>query len=92
MRTLPFRAILLMWDMTPQPFPDAGQSLRTDGRFGVPETLNHNHRRISVAGSLDCIRPLGLFVSYGSASGQIDAFNIGLLMQKGSLFATRLRA
>jgi NADPH:quinone reductase len=40
-------------------------------------------------GSLDCIRPLGLFVSYGSASGQIDAFNIGLLMQKGSLFCTR---
>ncbi|MFN3890468.1 MAG: quinone oxidoreductase family protein [Beijerinckiaceae bacterium] len=39
--------------------------------------------------SLDCIRPLGLFVSYGSASGQIDAFNIGLLMQKGSLFCTR---
>jgi NADPH2:quinone reductase len=39
--------------------------------------------------SLDCIRPLGLFVSYGSASGQIDAFNIGLLMQKGSIFATR---
>jgi NADPH2:quinone reductase len=40
-------------------------------------------------GSLDCIRPLGMFVSYGSASGQIDAFNIGLLMQKGSLFCTR---
>lgn len=39
--------------------------------------------------SLDCIRPLGMFVSYGSASGQIDAFNIGLLMQKGSLFCTR---
>jgi NADPH2:quinone reductase len=40
-------------------------------------------------GSLDCIRPMGMFVSYGSASGQIDAFNIGLLSQKGSLFATR---
>jgi NADPH2:quinone reductase len=39
--------------------------------------------------SLDCIRPLGMFVSYGSASGPIDAFNIGLLMQKGSLFCTR---
>jgi NADPH2:quinone reductase len=45
--------------------------------------------KVTFAGSLDCIRPLGLFVSYGSASGQIDAFNIGLLMQKGSLFATR---
>jgi NADPH2:quinone reductase len=39
--------------------------------------------------SLDCIRPLGMFVSFGSASGPIEAFNIGLLAQKGSLFATR---
>src|SRR6187401_2617356 len=39
--------------------------------------------------SLDCIRPLGMFVSYGSASGQIDAFNINILQFKGSLFATR---
>ena len=40
-------------------------------------------------GSLDCLKPLGMFVSFGSASGRIDAFNIGLLSQKGSLFATR---
>jgi NADPH2:quinone reductase len=40
-------------------------------------------------GSLDCLRPLGLFVSFGSASGPIEAFNLGLLAQKGSLFATR---
>jgi NADPH2:quinone reductase len=40
-------------------------------------------------GSLDCIRPMGMFVSYGAASGQVEAFNIGLLQQKGSLFATR---
>lgn len=40
-------------------------------------------------GSLDCLRPLGMFVSFGSASGQIEAFNIGLLAAKGSLFATR---
>jgi NADPH2:quinone reductase len=40
-------------------------------------------------GSLDCLRPMGMFVSFGSASGAIDAFNIGLLAQKGSLFATR---
>jgi NADPH:quinone reductase len=39
--------------------------------------------------SLDCLAPLGMFVSFGSASGQIDAFNINLLQQKGSLFATR---
>src|SRR6516164_2637932 len=39
--------------------------------------------------SLDCLKPLGMFVSFGSASGQIDAFDIGLLAAKGSLFATR---
>jgi NADPH2:quinone reductase len=39
--------------------------------------------------SLDCIRPLGMFVSFGSSSGQIDAFNINILQTKGSLFATR---
>jgi len=39
--------------------------------------------------SLDCIRPLGMFVSFGSTSGQIDAFNINILQTKGSLFATR---
>ena len=39
--------------------------------------------------SLDCIRPLGMFASYGSASGPIEAFNINLLSAKGSLFVTR---
>ena len=32
---------------------------------------------------------MGMFVSYGSASGQIEAFNINILQFKGSLFATR---
>jgi len=39
--------------------------------------------------ALDCIRPLGMFVSFGAASGPIEAFNINLLQTKGSLFATR---
>lgn len=39
--------------------------------------------------SLDCIRPLGYFVSFGSASGPIKAFDINMLQFKGSLFATR---
>ena len=30
-----------------------------------------------------------MFVSFGSASGQIEAFNINILQAKGSLFATR---
>jgi NADPH2:quinone reductase len=45
--------------------------------------------KVTFPASLDCLRPLGLFVSFGSASGQIDAFNINILQQKGSLFATR---
>lgn len=40
-------------------------------------------------GSLDCIRPLGTWVSFGQSSGPITDFNLGLLAQKGSLFATR---
>jgi NADPH2:quinone reductase len=40
-------------------------------------------------GSLDCIRPLGLWVSFGQASGPVPEFKITLLSQKGSLFATR---
>jgi NADPH2:quinone reductase len=39
--------------------------------------------------SLDCLKPLGMFASFGSASGQVDAFNINILQTKGSLFATR---
>ena len=39
--------------------------------------------------SLDCIRPLGMFVSFGNSSGSIEAFNINLLQQRGSLFCTR---
>lgn len=39
--------------------------------------------------SLDCLRPFGMFVSFGSASGPIEAFDLGLLNRKGSLYATR---
>jgi NADPH2:quinone reductase len=39
--------------------------------------------------SLDCLAPLGTFVSFGNASGPIDAFNLGVLSLKGSLYATR---
>lgn len=40
-------------------------------------------------GSLDCLRPRGMFVSFGQSSGPIPPFNMALLSQKGSLFATR---
>ena len=40
-------------------------------------------------GSLDCLKPRGMFVSFGQSSGSVPSFNISLLAQKGSLFATR---
>lgn len=39
--------------------------------------------------TLDCIRPIGMWVSFGNASGPVPPFSALLLMQKGSLFATR---
>ena len=40
-------------------------------------------------GSLDCLRPLGMMVSYGNASGPVPPLDLILLSQKGSLFITR---
>ena len=45
--------------------------------------------RATFPASLDCLAPLGMFVSFGSASGPIEAFDLALLAQKGSLYATR---
>ncbi len=39
--------------------------------------------------SLDCLRPRGLMVSFGQASGPVAPFSPLLLSQKGSLFLTR---
>jgi NADPH2:quinone reductase len=39
--------------------------------------------------SLDCLAPLGLMVSYGSASGPVPPVDVGMLAAKGSLFLTR---
>ena len=39
--------------------------------------------------SLDCLRPLGLMVSYGNASGPVPAFQPLELSKRGSLFLTR---
>lgn len=40
-------------------------------------------------GSLDCLRPLGLFACFGQSSGPIPPFDLSILARKGSLFATR---
>ncbi|WP_400768102.1 quinone oxidoreductase family protein [Methylosinus sporium] len=59
----------------------------TDGK--LCDVVYDGVGRDTFPASLDCLKPFGLFVSYGSASGKIEAFDINLLSQKGSLFATR---
>lgn len=40
-------------------------------------------------GSLDSLRPLGMMISFGNASGQVPPFSVGILGKKGSLKITR---
>ena len=39
--------------------------------------------------SLDSLRPFGVMVSFGNASGPVEPFNPGILASKGSLYVTR---
>jgi len=45
--------------------------------------------RDTYMGSLDVLKPLGMFACFGQSSGVIPSFDLNLLAQKGSLFATR---
>lgn len=40
-------------------------------------------------GGLDCLKPRGLMVSLGNASGPVSIPNLGILANKGSLYVTR---
>ncbi|QNT69610.1 quinone oxidoreductase family protein [Defluviicoccus vanus] len=40
-------------------------------------------------GSLDCLQPMGMLVSFGNASGPVPPFEPAILSAKGSLFLTR---
>jgi NADPH:quinone reductase len=55
---------------------------------GVPVVYDGVGKSTFMA-SLDSLKPFGVFVSFGAASGAIEAFNIGILAQKGSLYASR---
>ncbi|HEV7305177.1 quinone oxidoreductase [Ensifer sp.] len=59
----------------------------TDGR-GV-DVVYDSVGRDTYPASLDCLKPRGLWVSFGNSSGPVDAFSIGILAQRGSIFATR---
>jgi NADPH:quinone reductase len=40
-------------------------------------------------GSLDCLKPRGMFVTFGQSSGAIEGFTLAHLASRGSLFTTR---
>lgn len=59
----------------------------TDGR-GV-DVVYDSVGRDTFMDSLDCIRPLGMMVLFGQASGPVEPFDPAILAQKGSLFLSR---
>jgi NADPH2:quinone reductase len=59
----------------------------TDGA-GVPVVYD-SVGKATFEGSLDCLAPRGMLVTFGNASGKPPAFDSALLGQKGSLFLTR---
>jgi NADPH2:quinone reductase len=58
------------------------------GGKGVPVVYD-SVGQSTFAGSLDCLQPRGLLVSFGNASGPVQPFPLSLLTQKGSLYVTR---
>ncbi len=71
---------------TRESFPEKVREL-TSGQ-GVPVVYD-SVGKSTFMGSLDCLRPLGLMVSFGNASGPVQGLDLGLLSQKGSLYVTR---
>lgn len=59
----------------------------TDGK-GVPVVYD-SVGKATVQASLDSLRPRGLFVSFGNASGPVNNFDFSELARRGSLYATR---
>ena len=66
-------------------FADAVQRI-TDGK-GVPVVYD-GVGKTSFEGSLRCLSPRGLLVSYGTASGPVPPFDVFRLNQMGSLYVT----
>ncbi len=59
----------------------------TDGK-GVPVVYD-GVGKDTWDGSLDCLMPRGMMVSFGNASGPVPPTDLGILSQKGSLYVTR---
>lgn len=45
--------------------------------------------KATFAQSLDCLRPRGLMVSFGNASGPVTGIDLSMLQSRGSLYVTR---
>lgn len=58
------------------------------GGAGVPVVYD-SVGKDTFSGSLDCLQPRGLMVSFGNSSGPVEPFSPGLLAAKGSLYLTR---
>ena len=58
------------------------------GGKGVPVVYDSIGKDTFI-GSLDCLAPLGMMVSFGSASGPVAPFGLNELATRGSLFVTR---
>jgi NADPH2:quinone reductase len=58
------------------------------GGAGVPVVYD-SVGKDTFFGSLDCIRPLGLMVTFGNASGPVPPLDLLELSKRGSLFITR---
>ena len=67
-------------------FPEKVREL-TGGK-GVPVVYD-SVGKTTFMGSLDCLRPRGVMVLFGTASGPVPPLDLGLLSQKGSLYVTR---
>jgi NADPH2:quinone reductase len=58
------------------------------GGKGVPVVYDSIGKDTFI-GSLDCLSPRGMMVSFGSASGPVSPFGVSELASRGSLFLTR---
>ena len=58
------------------------------GGKGVPVVYD-SVGKLTFMGSLDCLQPLGMMVSFGNASGPVDPISPAILAPKGSLYLTR---
>jgi NADPH2:quinone reductase len=71
---------------TREKFPERVRELT--GGAGVPVVYD-SVGKATWEGSLDSLRPFGLMVTFGNASGTVPPIDVGVLGRKGSLYLTR---